>query len=88
MKKTPIIKILIFISLILLSHQKCNFQNEFPSEEVNKIRLNMTKKSHPFTIHYDYSAMRIQIKKNKVTVNEKYIQLIKEQLNIEKNIFQ
>ena len=88
MKKTPIIKILIFISLILLSHQKCNFQNEFPSEEVNKIRLNMTKKSHPFTIHYDYSAMRIQIKKNKVTVNEKYIQLIKEQLNIAKNIFQ
>ena len=80
-------KILIFISLIILSQQKCNFQNEFPSEEVNKLKLNMTLKSHPFTIHYDYSAMDIQLKRNKVKVNHQYIKLIKEQLNIAKNIF-
>ena len=86
MKISVFYKLFIIISLVVFCEQKCNFQNEIPSDDVNILKLNITNKFHPLDIYYDYSIMENQIKEKNIEINKENLNIIKEYLIKAKNI--
>ena len=86
MKISVFYKLFIIISLVVFSEQKCDFQNEIPSDDVNILKLNITNKFHPLDIYYDYSIMENQIKEKNIEINKENLNIIKEYLSKAKNI--